>query len=129
MEGKMENTDILILILSIGFIILIIFVCVAVGTMIKIMLDVKKITEIAKREAENVAQKVDVIGDRAKNFFTNAMVIEKIIPSLLGAISFGVGAKKTYDEYKAKASAGKNEKKNTKGKKRKNSIFSEEEID
>jgi len=122
----MENTDILILILSIGFIILIIFVCVAVGTMIKIMLDVKKITEIAKREAENVADKVDAIGDKAKNFFTNAMVIEKVIPALLGAISFGIGAKKTYEEYKAKS---ENNKGGDKKKKRKNKIFSEEEID
>jgi hypothetical protein len=123
----MENTDILILILSIGFIILIIFVCVAIGTMIKIMLDVKKITAIAKREAENVAQKVDVIGDRAKNFFTNAMVIEKIIPSLLGAISFGMGAKKSYEEYRAKAE--KPGARKEKPKKRKNKIFSQEEID
>ena len=122
----MENTDVLILMLSIGFIILIIFVCVAIGTMIKIMLDVKKITEIAKREAENVAEKVDAIGDKAKNFFTNAMVVEKIIPSLLGAISFGLGAKKTYEEYKSKGSQDKNSKK---GKKRKNSVFVEEEID
>ena len=125
----MQNTDVLILILSIGFIILIIFVCVAVGTMIKIMLDVKKITAIAKKEAESVADKVDAIGDRAKNFFTNAMVIEKIIPSLLGAISFGLGAKKSYDEYRAGASGEKSDKKNSKGKKRKNSIFTEEEID
>jgi len=125
----MENTDILILILSIGFIILIIFVCVALGAMIKIMLDVKKITEIAKREAENVAEKVDAIGDRAKNFFTNTMVIEKVIPSLLGAISFGLGAKKTYDEYKAKSSPSKSDTKGKKGKKSRNSIFTEEEID
>ncbi|MDD5731739.1 MAG: hypothetical protein PHU42_02525 [Patescibacteria group bacterium] len=123
----MENTDILILILSIGFIILIIFVCVAIGTMIKVMLDIKKITEIAKREAESVADKVDAIGDRAKNFFTNTMVIEKIIPSLLGAISFGLGAKKTYEEYKAKSE--KTDKGSDKKKKKKNKIFSEEEID
>jgi hypothetical protein len=125
----MENTDILILILSIGFIILIIFVCVAIGTMIKIMLDVKKITEIAKREAENVADKVDAIGDKAKSFFTNAMVVEKIIPSLLGAISFGLGAKKTYEEYKANSTPRKSDDKKKKGKKSKNSIFVEEEID
>lgn len=126
----MENTDILILILSIGFIVLIVFVCVALGAMIKIMLDVKKITEIAKREAENVAEKVDAIGDKAKNFFTNAMVIEKVIPSLLGAISFGLGAKKVYDENKAKSTPSKNESdKKKKSKKSKSSIFTEEEID
>lgn len=123
----MQNTDILILILSIGFIILIIFVCVAIGTMIRIMLDVKKITEIAKREAGNVADKVDAIGDRAKNFFTNAMVIEKVIPSLLGAISFGLGAKKVYEGYKEKSE--KTGKSNNKNKKKKSRIFSEEEID
>lgn len=125
----MQNTDVLILILSIGFIILIIFVCVAIGAMIKIMLDVKKITEIAKREAESVANKVDAIGDKAKNFFTNAMVVEKIIPSLLGAISFGLGAKKTYEEYKEKSSSSKSDSKTKKTKKSKNSIFTEEEID
>lgn len=121
----MENADILILILSIGFIILMIFVCVAIGTMIKIMIDIKKITEIAKREVESMAGKVDAIGDKAKNFFTNALVIEKVIPSLLGAISFGLGAKKTYDEYKARTTSSKGKK----SKKCKNGIFVEEEID
>ena len=125
----MENADTLILILSIGFIILMVFVCVAIGTMIKIMMDVKKITAIAKKETENMAEKVDAIGDRAKNFFTNTLVIEKVIPSILGAISFGLGAKKTYEEYKSKSSSGKSNGQKKKSKKSKNSIFTEEEID
>jgi len=125
----LENADTLILILSIGFIILMVFVCVAIGTMIKIMMDVKKITAIAKKETENMAEKVDAIGDRAKNFFTNTLVIEKVIPSILGAISFGLGAKKTYEEYKSKSSSGKSNGQKKKSKKSKNSIFTEEEID
>lgn len=106
-----------------------VFVCVAIGTMIKIMMDVKKITAIAKKETENMAEKVDAIGDRAKNFFTNTLVIEKVIPSILGAISFGLGAKKTYEEYKSKSSSGKSNGQKKKSKKSKNSIFTEEEID
>lgn len=124
----MENADTLVLILSIGFIVLIVFVCVALGSLIRIMVDIKRITEIAKKEAESVASKVDAIGDKAKNFFTNAVVVEKIIPALLGAISVGIGAKKTYDDYKAK-SGKPDARKNTRGKRRKGSIFTEEEID
>uniref|UniRef100_A0A7C4M071 Uncharacterized protein n=1 Tax=candidate division CPR3 bacterium TaxID=2268181 RepID=A0A7C4M071_UNCC3 len=93
------NINLLITILSVGFVILIIFVCVAIGAIIRIMLDVKKITEIGKREAENIAKTMDKMGDKAKNFLVNSMVLEKIIPAILGAITVGMGAKKMADSY------------------------------
>lgn len=120
-----NNTDLLILILSIGFIILIIFVCVAVGAMIKIMIDVKKITAIGRKEAESIAQTMDALGDKAKSFLTNSLVMDKVIPAILGAITMGVGAKKATERYREEGS-GKSKKR---GKKTRSGIFSEEEID
>ena len=118
-----SNVDLLILILSIGFIILIVFVCVALGAMIKIMLDVRKVTDIAKKQAENVASTMDSLGDRAKSFLTNSLIMDKIIPAVLGAITIGMGAKKAADNCRCN-----DEKKKRNGKKR-SGIFSEEEID
>lgn len=105
------NYDILLTILSIGFIILILFVCVALGAMIRIMIDIKKITELAKKQSEKVDEALDVVSEKAKSFFTNAVVLEKVIPSILGAISVGVGAKKVMDHYdsKTKVKKGKSE--------------------
>jgi len=121
----MQNTDVLITILSIGFVILIIFVCVALGAMIKIMLDLRRITEMAKREIESISEVFDVMGDKAKSFLTNSLVLEKIVPAILGAITIGASAKKAMEHYEQKT-GGKAQKK---GKKMKNNIFAEEEID
>jgi len=95
----MDSNEVLILILSIGFIILIVFVCVAIGTMIKIMLDLKKISEIAKKEMESVSETMEAIESRIKSFLTNSMVLDKVVPAILGAITVGMGTKKIVDDY------------------------------
>ena len=87
------DSNTLIIILSTGFIILIVFVCVALAAMIKIMLDIKKITEIARRESEEISELVDLVGLGLKSFFTNSFIMDKIIPAILGAITVGMGAK------------------------------------
>ena len=120
-----DNTDLLIIILSTGFIILILFVCVALGAMIKIMLDIKKITELAKKEAEAISQVVDTMGAKARSFVTNSFVIDKVIPAIMGMVAAGMTAK-AYENKKSR-----NQKNNkSKGKKSKRSdIFSDDEID
>ena len=121
----MDNTNLLIIILSTGFIILIIFVCVALGAMIKIMLDIKKITELAKKEAEAISQVVDAVGNKAKNFVTNSFVIDKVIPAIMGMVAAGMSAKAGSDFYKKRSGKAK-----SKGKKGKRSdIFSDDEVD
>ena len=121
------NADLLIIILSVGFIILIIFVCVAIGAMIKILIDVKKITAVGRREAESIAQTMDAIGNKAKKYVTNSLIMDKVIPAIMGAISVSMGAKKMAEEYECKTkSRTKNNKK--KGRSR-SSIFSEDEVD
>jgi len=126
-----SNVDLLILILSIGFIILIVFICVALGAMIKIMLDVRKVTDLAKKQAENVASTMDSLGDRAKSFLTNSFIMDKIIPAVLGAITVGMAAKKTADKYKSNTKEKKRPPTgdHPKGDKKRAGIFSEEEID
>ena len=121
------NSDTLIIILSTGFIILIIFVCVALGTMIKIMMDVKKITDIARREAEEIGEVMDAVGDKMKNFFTNSFVMDKIIPAILGAITVGVGAKGAMDGFNKTKTKVKRKKKGRRYGRQ--NIFVEEEID
>jgi len=117
--------DILLIILSIGFVVLIIFICVAVGAMIKILIDVKQITSKVRKEAENISETMDIISDKAKSFFANSLVINKIIPALLGIISVGIGVKKAADKFKEEEE-GKVFKKKKKTRAR---VYSEEEID
>ncbi|HRY60223.1 MAG TPA: hypothetical protein P5096_02500 [Patescibacteria group bacterium] len=129
-----NNTDVLIVILSTGFVILIIFVCVALGAMIKIMLDIKKITEIAKKEADAISQVVDVVGNKAKSFVTNSFIIDKIVPAIMGIIAAGMSAKAGSDFYKKtnkQESNGsrKQESKKTKKQGKRSDIFSDDEID
>ena len=125
------NTDLLILILSIGFIVLILFVCVAIGAVIRIMFDVKKITAIGRKEAENIAQTMDLLGDKAKSFLTNSLVLDKVIPAILGAITVGLGAKKASEMYDDCGFSNDKKKKgrSSKRKRQKNGIFVEDEID
>jgi len=124
------NSDTLIIILSAGFIILIAFVCVALGTMIKIMLDIKKITDIARHEAEEIGEVMDAIGDKMKKYFTNSFIMDKIVPAILGAISVGASAKGFANSYNAKTKGKKTTTKGKKGKRYGNQdIFVEEEID
>lgn len=119
-----SSYDLLLIILSTGFVILIIFVCVALGAMIKIMLDIKKITEIAKKESEKIDGIIDSIGNKAKSMLTNSLVLEKVLPSIIGAISVAFGAKNAMDHYDSKVNVS-----SKKSKKRGSRIFTKEEID
>lgn len=127
-----NNTDLLIIILSTGFIILIVFVCVALGAMIKIMLDIKKITELAKKEANAISQVVDAVGNKAKNFVTNSFVIDKVIPAIMGMAMAGMSAKMGSDFCKKsqRDPFGKKSKSGAKNKRgRRSDIFSDDEVD
>ena len=94
--------------------------------MIKILLDVRKITDKVRKEADNIGGTMDVVTDKAKSFFTNSLVIDKVIPALLGIITAGVSFKKMNENMKE---ANDNNKENKKRKKSKAKIFTEEEID
>jgi len=131
------NENVLILILSIGFIVLILFVLIAVGAMIKILLDVKSITGTVKKETENFGETFEAVSSKAKSFFTNSVVSEKVIPLILGAISAGVAYKKTTNDDGCDCGDTEEEKKSThakagqakKKRSKKTKIFTEEEID
>ncbi len=92
--------EILLVVLSIGFVVLVVFVCVAIGAMIKILVDVRKITEAIKKSTDSVSETVDAVSEKTKSFFANSLVIDKIIPALLGVVSMAVGAKKVSDKFR-----------------------------
>ncbi|MBI2448115.1 hypothetical protein HYV44_00945 [Candidatus Microgenomates bacterium] len=104
----MSNENILITVLTIGFVVLIAFVCVALGAMIKIMIDVRKITDRLQKDIGSVSDTITVVSDKTKSFFANSLVIDKIVPAILGVVSLGLGAKKINDEKKKKKSSKKN---------------------
>ncbi|MFA7308654.1 MAG: hypothetical protein WC045_01105 [Patescibacteria group bacterium] len=89
----MDSQTLLLIILSSGFVILIAFVCVALGTMIRIMVDIRKITTRVQKEVDMVGDVVDAIGEKTKSFFAHSLIIDKIVPAVLGIITASMASK------------------------------------
>lgn len=100
----MTSEDILIIMLSVGFIILIALFCVALGTAIKILVDMRKITDRINEMVDSAADTVGIVSSKAKSVFTNTLVMDKIIPAILGAITVGISVKKAKEKVSAKPS-------------------------
>ncbi len=106
----MASEDILIIMLSVGFIILIALFSVALGAAIKILIDMRKITDKLNEMVDSAADAVGAVSSKAKSVFTNTLVMDKIIPAVLGAISVGIGIKKAKEASQNKAKKGRSKK-------------------
>lgn len=71
-----------------------IFVCVALLTIIKILIDVRRVTEIVRREAESIGSLVETVTTKTKSFLLHSLVADKIIPAVLGVMSVALGARR-----------------------------------
>ena len=128
-----NSSDILVIILSVGFVVLIVFVCITLGFIIRILLDVKGVTKIAKEKTEDISNTIDDVGAKTRSFFSSTLFLEKVVPAIMGAIGL------VYTMKKKKSSKNSSEddeceevprkKKKSKKKKTNSKIFVEEEID